>query len=90
MKHIDYEELIRQLSSAYEQKGRVHHDEVLDSLKETIPENNYEILKKVVLLDYVEKRNANTRIFGAFPEWDIRFLAIKCNNLENSINILLQ
>ena len=49
MKHIDYELLIRQLSYAYEQKGRVYHDEVLDSLKEKIPKKNYNILKKVVL-----------------------------------------
>jgi hypothetical protein len=89
MKKIDYEQLIRQLSLTYEQKGRIHHDEVLDSLKDTIPKTNYDILKKVVLLDYIEKRDANTRIFGAFPERDIRFLAVKCKNLENSINTVL-
>jgi hypothetical protein len=89
MKHIDYELLIRQLSYAYEQKGRVYHDEVLDSLKEKIPKKNYNILKKVVLSDYIEKRDVNIRIFGAFSERDIRFLAIRCKNLENSINIPL-
>lgn len=89
MKKIDYELLIRQLSLAYEQKGRVYHDEILYSLKKTIPETNYNILKKVVLSDYIEKRNANIRIFGAFPERDIRLLALKCKNLESSINTAL-
>ena len=86
----DYEKTIRQLSFAYDKKGRVGHDQLLDSLKGEIEEFPYQILRKIVLEDYLERRGPSNRLFGPFPEWDIRDLTLRCNNLENSSNIPLQ
>ncbi|MFH1365119.1 MAG: hypothetical protein ABIH28_00865 [archaeon] len=82
---IDYEEIIRRLSKKYEEKGRVGHDSLLDSLKEEIGEESYKILQRVVVGEYLEKE----RSFGAFPEREIRGLALKCVKLEE-FNIPLQ
>ena len=88
--NTNYEKIIRDLSSAYEQRGGTGHDELFIFLKNETEEFSYEILKKVVLDDYLGKRGANERLFGAFPKGDIRDLTLKCNNSEVSSNRHLQ
>jgi hypothetical protein len=80
-KRTDYEQVIRSLSSAYDRRGRAYHDEFFSSLKGEIEDIPYQILKRVVIEEYLDKRGAN-RLFGAFPEWDINSLMDKCKNLE--------
>ena len=85
MEKFNYEEKIRQLSSAYDKRGRVAHDELLDSLRKEIGESPYKILNKVIIEDYLDKKGAN-RLFGAFPEWELPGLIKKCQDLEDSFN----
>lgn len=90
MAGINYKEIILNLSSAYERRGRVGHDELLDSLKSGMTESSYKILNRVVLKEYIETRGADNRIFGAFSEWDIESLVKKCQESEDSLNIPLR
>jgi hypothetical protein len=89
MNESDYEGMIRSLSSAYETRNRVGHDTLLASFKGQIPETQHQILTNVIG-GYFAGRNANNRLFGAFPERDIRELTKKCNELEASFNIPLR
>jgi len=89
MENFNYEEIIRQLSSAYDRRGRVAHDDLLVSLRKEIGDSPYKILKKVIIEEYLDKKGAN-RLFGAFPEWDLPGLIKKCQDLEASSSNLLR
>jgi len=90
MAETDYEKVIRQLSFEYDKQGRVGHDNLLASLEGALGSSSYQILRRVVLEEYIEQRDPSNRLFGAFPEWDIRDLTVKCRRLDSSVSSSLQ